>query len=90
MGRTRNAQSVEGLGYTAVLTGSWGNQMLLITNVVQTQNIRLSSNKKQKKIGAWRIIIACIKEDQEWGTVHDAYHLHTVIFSYHVTSHFNE
>ena len=25
--------------------------------------------KHQKKSGAWRIIIACIKEDQEWGTV---------------------
>ena len=23
----------------------------------------------KKKSGAWRIIIACIKEDQEWGTV---------------------
>ena len=89
MGRTRNAQSVEGLGYTAVLTGSWGNEMLLINNVVQTQNMT-PKQKKKKKIGAWRIIIACIKEDQEWGTVHDAYHLHTVIFSYHVTSHFNE
>ena len=36
------------------------------------------------------MIIACIKEDQEWGIVHDSCHLLTVIFSYHVTSHFNE
>ena len=66
--------------------------MLLITNVVQTQNMWLPSTKKTtaKKSGAWRIIIACITEDQEWGTVHDAYHLHTVIFSYHITSHFDE
>ena len=31
------------------------------------QNMWLPSIKK--KSGAWRIIIACIKEDQEWGTV---------------------
>ena len=45
--------------------------MLPITNVVQTQNMLLPSTKKTttKKSGAWRIIIACIKEDQEWGTV---------------------
>ena len=35
VGRTRNARGAEGFGYTAVLTGSWGYQMLLITNVVQ-------------------------------------------------------
>ena len=51
--------------------------MLLIINVVQKQICDSQAPKKQqqKKSGAWRIIIACITEDQEWGIVHDSYHL---------------
>ena len=45
--------------------------MLLITNVVQTQNMWLPSTKKKKiiKVEREELIIACIKKDQEWGTV---------------------
>ena len=75
-----------------MVTGSWGNQMLLITNVVQTQNMWLPSTKKKIiiiKVEREELIIACIKKDQEWGIV-SWFLSFTVIFSYYITSHFNE